>query len=219
MMDLPLFPLNTVLFPGMPLSLHIFEDRYKRMINMCISEKMPFGVMLIADGTEALGPLAKPHTIGCTARITQVQPLMQGRMNLVAVGEERFRLHDVDRESQPYLVGKVEMLPFNDKQDNRIKGQGEKLRPDVLRYLEILAQAGDVQFDADQIPDDTLSLAYLAAFLVRIDAQKKQSLLEADSAVKFVSRVRSLYTTETAILEGMLKHSQEEEDNSPFSLN
>ena len=56
MIELPLFPLNTVLFPGMPLGLHIFEDRYKLMIGQCVQERRPFGVVLIRSGQEALGP-------------------------------------------------------------------------------------------------------------------------------------------------------------------
>jgi len=219
MIDLPLFPLNTVLFPTMPLSLHIFEDRYKQMINMCISEKMPFGVLLITDGVEALGPLAETQLMGCTARITQVQPLQQGKMNLVAIGEERFKVYEIDRESQPFLVGKVETLPLLNKEDSRLEAQGDQLRPHVVRYLDILAQAGDVQFSADQLPQDPLSLAYLAAFLVRIEADKKQSLLEVNGAAKFVSKVKALYMTETAILETMLKHQDDDENIGPFSLN
>ena len=70
MFELPLFPLNIVLFPGMPLSLHIFEDRYKLLIGKCLQERQPFGVVLIKKGIEALGPLAEPHHIGCTAFVS-----------------------------------------------------------------------------------------------------------------------------------------------------
>ncbi|MEM6529345.1 MAG: LON peptidase substrate-binding domain-containing protein [Chloroflexota bacterium] len=220
MMDLPLFPLNTVLFPGMPLSLHIFEERYKAMINACISEKMPFGVVLIAEGAEANGPLAAPYEYGCTAQITQVQPLVQGRMNLVAVGQDRFRIIEVDRDSQPYLVGKVEMAPMKDSSPATLQKQGEKLYDHVLRYLEILTQAGDVQFDPDQLPKDAMPLANLAAFLVRVDSDKKQLLLEAETTSKFVAGVRALYSTENALLETMLKASDEDDGNpATFSLN
>lgn len=220
MIDLPLFPLNTVLFPGMPLSLHIFEERYKAMINACIAEKMPFGVILIEEGAEANGPLAQPYEMGCAARITQVQPLVQGRMNLVAVGQERFRVLELDRESQPYLVGKVEMKPLQTVNPTQLQSQGDQLRPQVIRYLEILAQAGDVQFEPQQLPDEALPLAYLAAFLVRVEADKKQNMLEAATASQFVGRVRNTFTTENALLETMVKYSQAENDNpSPFSLN
>lgn len=86
MYELPLFPLNTVLFPGTPIQLHIFEDRYLKMINRCIEEHKPFGVVLIEEGSEAFGPLAKPYRIGCTALIAKVEKLEDGRINITAVG-------------------------------------------------------------------------------------------------------------------------------------
>ena len=72
-MEMPLFPLkNVVLFPGMMLPLHIFELRYREMINRCIEEKIPFGVLLIEEGQE-VGDTAKPHMVGTAARITRVE--------------------------------------------------------------------------------------------------------------------------------------------------
>ena len=106
MVELPLFPLHTVLFPGMPLPLHIFESRYKQMIDYCLKENSTFGVSLIHRGSEAFGPLAEPHKIGCTARIIEVQPLDDGRLNIVTVGERRFRIHSLNFD-MPYLLGKV----------------------------------------------------------------------------------------------------------------
>ena len=106
MFELPLFPLNTVLFPGMPINLHIFEPRYKLMIEQCIQNDEPFGVVLIHKGTEASGPLAEPHPIGCTAQITQVERLDDGRMNILAVGGERFQIRSLNL-FEPYLVGTV----------------------------------------------------------------------------------------------------------------
>src|SRR4030067_2100194 len=99
MFDLPLFPLNTVLFPGMPLPLHIFEERYKRLIRDCLETHQPFGVVLIRKGYEANGPLAEPHEIGCTARIVDIQPLSDGGINVITLGENRFRIHSLDRKS------------------------------------------------------------------------------------------------------------------------
>jgi Lon protease-like protein len=92
MFELPLFPLNTVLFPGMPLPLRIFEERYKLMIRFCIENNQPFGVVLIRQGLEALGRLAEPYEIGCTARIIEVEPLAKGQMNISTLGEKRFRI-------------------------------------------------------------------------------------------------------------------------------
>ena len=90
-MELPLFPLNSVLFPGATLPLHIFEERYKLMIGRCLQSGSPFGVLLIRSGNE-VGEATEPFEVGTTARIVRVQHLDEGRMNLVCLGEQRFRL-------------------------------------------------------------------------------------------------------------------------------
>ena len=80
---LPLFPLNSVLYPGTLLPLHIFEERYRSMISRCVEEKVPFGVVLVRSGEEVGGP-AEPYDVGTTARVARLQRLPDGRMNLVA---------------------------------------------------------------------------------------------------------------------------------------
>ena len=110
--DLPLFPLNTVLFPGMILPLHIFEERYKLMIERCLDEERPFGVLLIREGKE-VGGTAVPHTVGTTTLIASVTRADGGRMNIITIGLERFRLRTLRRE-RPYLVGNAEPWPLAD---------------------------------------------------------------------------------------------------------
>src|SRR5215831_11247716 len=105
--SLPLFPLHHVLFPQFLLRLHVFEERYKAMIRECVSRGAPFGVVLIQSGKETGDP-AVPHSIGCTARILEIEPLEDGQMNLLAVGEGRFRLLDYREAEQPYLIGRAE---------------------------------------------------------------------------------------------------------------
>src|SRR4030042_2031651 len=95
--ELPLFPLNVVLFPGQVLPLHIFEDRYRLMIRRCLAEDTSFGVVL-TQRAEETGETAEPHAIGTVARIVESEHLPDGALNIVAVGTERFRirrlLHD-----------------------------------------------------------------------------------------------------------------------------
>ena len=104
--QIPLFPLNTVLFPGMPLQLHIFESRYKLMVNHLMNQEPIFGVVLIKKGVESLGPLAEPHMIGTTARILKVDPLQDGCFNLTVVGEKRFIIESISNE-HPYLTATI----------------------------------------------------------------------------------------------------------------
>src|SRR5579883_108632 len=98
---LPLFPLSEVLFPGMLLPLHIFEPRYRLMIRRCISEKLPFGVVLITRGQE-VGSGAEFFQVGTTARITRVQKEDDGRLYIASIGEQRFRILQTF-DDQPYL--------------------------------------------------------------------------------------------------------------------
>ena len=88
---LPLFPLQTVLYPGMPLPLHIFEERYRQMIDKCLEHDAPFGVTLIKKGVEVGGP-AEPFDVGTSARIVEASRREDGQMDLMAQGVHRFRI-------------------------------------------------------------------------------------------------------------------------------
>lgn len=220
MYDLPLFPLNTVLFPGMPISLHIFEPRYRLMIQRCIQAEQPFGVVLIKQGVEASGPLAEPYPVGCTARITQVERTEDGHMNIVAVGIERFQIRALDYD-KPYLMGKVEAFPLVSGDSGLITQAGQKLRPWVERYLNVLSQASnELKFDLDRLPDDPLSLAYLAASLVQIPLDQKQTLLASNQMAEFLTGIHTIYRREVALLNTILERdTQQEEMQGLFSLN
>lgn len=217
MIELPLFPLNTVLFPGMPLGLHIFEDRYKLMIGKCIQERQPFGVVLIKSGVEALGPAAEPHPVGCIAYVTQVQRLEQGRLNIGAMGHERFQILEVD-DSLPYLVGQVEKYPLDEGDPKAINRAARRLRPWVLRYLEAIPQDDeDEELDLEQVSKEPIPLAYLAATLLQIPPEEKQPLLATKDASTLLVELRTIYRREVALVKSMLE--QVVEDQGSFSLN
>src|SRR5882672_7382750 len=109
-MILPLFPLNTVLFPGMSLPLHIFEERYRQMINACISQNAPFGVVLIESGREVGSP-ATPHAIGTSAHIAGVERMADGRLHIEVVGQQRFHILSLHYD-EAYLTGTIEEFPL-----------------------------------------------------------------------------------------------------------
>lgn len=218
MIELPLFPLNLVMFPGMPQNLHIFEDRYKLMINLCIQKRQPFGLVLIEEGTEVGSRRVKTHSIGCTAQITQVQPLPQGRMNITAIGRERFRIISL-KYDQPYLVGEVEMYPLTVDNAAAIRDSALKLRRLLDRYLHILEEAGQVQYDTRQFPKEPLATAYLASVVLQVSMEKKQKLLAADRATTLLSDLCAIYRREVAILEAMLRPPENDELDGPFSPN
>jgi len=218
MLEIPLFPLNTVLFPGMPINLHIFEERYKVMIHECAQNHQPFGVSLIRQGEEALGPLAEPHPIGCTAHITQIERLADGRMNILAVGLERFQIRALTYD-KPYLVGSVELFPLAGDNPNTLANAGQRLRPWVERYLTMLSEVDDnIEFDRSHLPNDPLALGYLAAALVQIPLNQKQLLLATSSAADLLTSIRAIYRREVALLSAMIERSAVGEIG-PFSNN
>lgn len=217
MFQLPLFPLNTVLFPGMPLHLHIFEPRYRHMVQTCMAGDQTFGVVLIRQGVEALGPLAEPHGVGCTAHIVETMPLGGNRMNLAAVGQERFRIHELDRNSEPYLVGKVEYYPLKVRDAQTLEEQAEKLRPWVGRYLEDLARASKSPSETADLPGEALPLIYLGAILLMMPAGMKQSFLEAEYADDLADNLLGHYRRELGLLSAMLA-TDKGEKAGPFSM-
>ena len=217
MFELPLFPLDTVLFPGMPLQLHIFEDRYKRMIRECLAGRQPFGVVLIRHGREAMGPLAEPYEIGCTARILEVKPLSEGRMNIVALGQKRFRILSLNY-ANPYLIGEVEYYPLVDSQKRSLSDTGHRLFPWVKRYMQILTEASDMNLDPSHLPSDPLVLAYLAAVLLQVPPEQKQELLALENAGEFLETIYDLYRREVALLRVLL-YKEILENIGQFSVN
>lgn len=218
-MQLPLFPLNSVLFPGMPLRLHIFEERYKEMINECIDNHAPFGVVLLQDGSAEGGSLARPYMVGTTAHISQVQRLPYGRMNILAIGRDRFKINELDQTSRSFLTGDVDLLPIINADPSLLSNGATKLRPLLERYLTSLNDAGQVQFDMNQLPTDPMSLAYLAALLLQAEDSVKQDLLEAANSYELMVKLLRIYHKEVALIDILLSPPQAERDNeTPFSL-
>jgi len=217
MINIPLFPLNTVLFPGTPLTLHIFEERYKLMIAECLRQETPFGVVLIDEGQEALGPLAKPHTVGCTARITRMEPLDNGRMNIISIGEKRFVIQELSTE-RTYLTATVEFQPIRTANPDNANRMAAQFTPLLARYLDILAQIGQIEFDPAKIPADPQELAYISAYLVQTSPPAKQDLLASDTTEELFNRLREVFRKEIALIRVMSGHSR---DNSSdvFSIN
>jgi Lon protease-like protein len=204
MYTLPLFPLNIVLFPGLPIQLHIFEPRYRSMIRQCQADSQPFGVVLIHQGIEAYGPVAEPVRVGCTARIARLVPLEDGRMNLTALGEERFRILKLIHD-HPYLVGEVESLPLERPSSIALLRGMRLLTPIVKDYLRLITKLNPqepVDLSEVDFPEDPLLLLNLAATLLQVPAIEKQPLLESVSADDLMVEIFRLYRRENAVLRG-----------------
>jgi uncharacterized protein len=184
-MDLRLFPLQTVLFPGMRMPLHIFEERYRIMIRECIEEDTPFGVLLIKYGAE-VGGTAVPHDVGTTARISQCEYLEDGRMNLFTIGERRFRILALNT-TQPYLRGEVTPL----EQERPDAAAGELLpRAQELfnEYFSTYLALGNQWTRGIYLPDEPGEAADYIGARLDVPAELKQELLELLSPTARLTR-------------------------------
>lgn len=150
MMNLPLFPLHTVLCPGVALPLHIFEERYKAMVEACLAEESPFGVILIREGREVgEGELAVAE-VGTVAEIREATRYPDGRFDLVTLGTQRFRLESVHLGPARFLVGEVEPMGEVVGAADRARRLADRVSRRFIRYLELLqlADEGGAKNDA-----------------------------------------------------------------------
>ncbi|MGB6985311.1 MAG: LON peptidase substrate-binding domain-containing protein [Candidatus Aquilonibacter sp.] len=187
---LRLFPLNSVLFPGAVLNLHIFEPRYKQMINECLEAGEGFGVALIAEGAEAGDPNVLPHDIGSIAEIVDVQPLPFGRYFISTVGRNRFRIREVISR-EPYLIADVDEL---EEPEQYVDREVDELLPAVLErfeeYLAMLVEFSGQENTVDIPEDDPRSMSYLIGDMLQVAERVKQRLLEL---VDTKARLRAEY--------------------------
>jgi uncharacterized protein len=175
-MEIPLFPLNTVLFPGATLPLHIFEDRYKEMIGACIDERRPFGVLLIRKGFE-VGDLAEPFEVGTTAHIARVDELEEGKMNLLCLGGKRFRTVKVTN-NDPYLTGEVEFLETTATDDPKAKELSDDAGSLFAEYVRLYLAMSNQWARSIEMPAEPDLLADFIGSRLGVNPQTKQRLLE-----------------------------------------
>ena len=218
LVTMPLFPLKTVLFPGMLLPLHIFEERYKTMVRECLEREEPFGVVLIKDGNE-VGEAAEPHRIGTSAIIARATELTGERYNILSVGYQRFRIHSLSAE-QPYLSGLVEMLePVDEETEGAYRLAGD-LRPRLQRYIQLLADITETSVNLSEMPDKPVLLAYVAAILLQVPLADKQRLLATDTIPEMLARERLLLARERHLLSANVGAEYTlEAGESAFSVN
>lgn len=187
---LPLFPLNTVLFPGSPLPLHIFEERYKLMISRCLEQQSPFGVVLIhEDNRPDTDPNVTFHHVGTSAQVGEGVKLEDGRYYLVATGQRRFRVQYLIQRA-PYFIGSVTFLP--EESGAAVVDTANELRTLYTRYWDALAASTGYPRETDPLPEDVVELTYWMANRLQIDNSHKQRWLEADVATRLREMMMAL---------------------------
>ncbi len=211
---LPLFPLGTVLFPGVLLPLHVFEERYRRLVRDLLDateDAREFGVVAIREGREVGDDgIRALHRVGCVARLRRVEPYDDGRFDLVSTGSKRFRLLSLD-QSRPYLQGAVELL------DEPTGEQAAAIAVRVaVEFDEYRSALGD---DEDELPDDPRTLSYLVAASAVLDLTEKQRLLEAPDTATRLHAELLLLRRETRLLDVLPSLPAVELTRAPASPN
>lgn len=202
--EIPLFPLNLVLFPRMPLPLHIFEERYKAMIGECMRNNTPFGVSLIRAGVEVGAP-ADPHTIGTTSRVLRSQLLEEGRLNIVTKGESRYEIVNITQK-EPHVAAEVRLL--DEPVGDGFTGISPGLIEEFTRLMRGLISLGGGYSAQVDIPDDPVEMSYIIAANLDAPIQVRQELLEAPTAADRLNRLVPLLKRRNhAILEELQRQN------------
>jgi len=199
---LPLFPLGVVLYPGMLLPLHIFEDRYRRLVRDLLDGPEPrrFGVIAIRKGRETgVEGVQSLYEIGCTATLRRVEEHQDGRFDLVTVGTQRFRLLALD-QTLPYLQGEIELLP-----DEAVDGAAavpavRAVQAAFRGYLNALTEWGGATVRVGDLPDEPVLLSFIVAAAMVIDLPERQALLDEPDALRRLAAERAVLSRETAML-------------------
>ena len=198
--DLALFPLGTVLVPGMRLSLHAFEPRYRQLVADLLSTDDPaapvFGVVALRQGWE-VGELSDVFTIGTSARVTDVVPHDDGRWDVTAVGEHRFAIESLDQATCPYLRARVRYLPEDD--GGVAQATVEAVRVALGKHLVALA-ALDTGRGGTVVPADAQELSYAVAQHSSLPLADRQGLLECLDTADRLSAARIILRRESYLL-------------------
>lgn len=189
--ELPIFPLPLVLFPSVPLPLHIFEERYRRMLADVRASNNLFGLSNFASdsGAEERPPVGH---VGCATEVVEVQPLPDGRSNILTLGVVRYRITKYVERGDPYLVARVEFFEDEEEEREVVERRAAEVSEMFMRIARAMRAVNEERGALPELPqEDPERLSFLVAAVVEMDAEAKQRLLETRSTSE---RLRRLYT-------------------------
>lgn len=201
--NLPLFPLGAVLLPGFDLPLHVFEPRYRTLVEDLIDlpadQPRRFGVIAIRLGHEVGADAARDlHAVGCVAEVSEITAFEDGRYLLESTGLIRFRVRSVQRDAAPYLVASVELLAEPSGKD--APEQAAAVLTGFDGYADALTGLGVEVREPRSLPADPVALSYAVAGAMVLDLNDRQRLLEHDDAAGRLAAERVLLRRETALI-------------------
>lgn len=190
--ELPIFPLALVLFPGVPLPLHIFEPRYRQMLNDVRAGNSLFGVSYF-DASTSDRDAPTVGTVGCVAEVTETQGLPDGRSNILTVGIIRYRVEEyVDRDN-PYLVARVSYFEDDEEDPNVLSESARDVAEIFTRIARAVRTINDERASLPDISDtEPQRLSFLVAAAMEVDTQIKQDMLEMRSTGQRLSQLREV---------------------------
>ena len=190
--ELPLFPLPVVLFPGVPLPLHIFEPRYQRLLADIRASDSLFGLSYF-DASEAASEVPPVGHVGCIAEVTEVQPLPDNRANILTVGLVRYRLEAYVDEGEPYLVGRVRVFEDEEEDAPLLAERADEVSKLFMRIAHAVRVINDERASLPELPPtEPERLSFLVAAAMELDTEVKLELLELRSTAERLKRLRDL---------------------------
>lgn len=211
--EIAVFPLATVLFPGAILPLHIFEDRYKRMMRYAVENGGVFGLLYRSDA--AIGRETPPEigSVGCVAKVNAVVPLEGGRMNVVSTGLIRYRVVGL-QQSTPFVVAKIEPLTDDLEPGADLNRIFDDIAETCRKFLEAAQALDESNAPMNQeLPEEPEAFSLLVSSALPIDNDAKQTLLEMTSTRLRLSRLRQYVTTALAEYSGRIRIQQRAKGN------
>lgn len=189
--ELPLFPLPMVLFPGVPLPLHIFEPRYRQMLDDIGATNGLFGLSYFDDATENEIPPA--GHIGCAAEVTETQTMPDGRSNILTVGLIRYRVEKYVERDREYLTAQVSFFEDEPEDNETLRASALEVAATFTRIARSVRKINDERINLPDISGtEPQRLSFLVAAAVELDMNTKQALLELRSTAKRLDRLREI---------------------------
>jgi len=193
--ELPVFPLPVVLFPSVPLPLHIFEPRYRQMLLDIRVTNNLFGVSYFDPRTETNVVPAVGH-VGCVAEVTETQTFADGRSNILTLGVVRYRIDSYVERGDPYLVAQISYFEDNEEDEDALTGPTKEVAESFTRIAQAVRTINDERTSLPDISDtEPQRLSFLVAAAMEIEAEVKQELLEMRSTFERLERLRSMLSS------------------------
>jgi Lon protease-like protein len=191
-LEVPLFPLGVVLFPGTPQLLHIFEPRYRQMLADCLESDEPFGLSFVKSGG-GQEPAPEPGSVGCLAVVRESRLLADGRSNILAVGGDRYVLRSYLTTDLPYRMALVETFDDDDLTTPELEELAARARGEFARFVSGMQALSDRPDEAVPLEESPQAVSFQISAALDLEAEVKQELLALRSTQDRLQRLLRVF--------------------------